>query len=59
MEASLLDVDWIVGNDFNMVEWDGDREEGLVRCSMVCRSMLKLSVKIPFNVFTLTREESS
>jgi hypothetical protein len=34
MESSLLDVEWIIGKDFNMVDWEGDREE-LVQCSVV------------------------
>jgi hypothetical protein len=28
MSSSLLDEDWIIGGDFNMVEWEGDRGGG-------------------------------
>jgi hypothetical protein len=29
METSLPYVEWIIGGDFNMVEWDGDRGGGV------------------------------
>ena len=38
-----------------MVEYDADREEGLVQCSMVRRSIIGLSVKLLVIFFTLTK----
>lgn len=56
MASSLPTVDWIVGGDFNMIEWEGDHFGSM--WLVVWRCMLGIIVRMVFRCFIIIGNKS-
>jgi hypothetical protein len=47
----LSDTEWIIGGDFNMVEWEGDMGSGVGLVVCGSKKQASLRCKVTFHLF--------